>query len=121
MPSDQIEAFEQKFDCRLLEGYGMTETTANGAINRFDQDVRKPSSVGPPAKEVIDLRIEDPEARAQVDGGDRGELLWRGDIVTTGYYNMAREEPGDICRAGRRAVVALGGYRAVGRGRTPVR
>jgi acyl-CoA synthetase (AMP-forming)/AMP-acid ligase II len=88
MPSDQIEAFEQKFDCRLLEGYGMTETTANGAINRFDQDVRKPGSVGPPAKEVIDLRIEDPEARAQVDGGDRGELLWRGDIVTTGYYNM---------------------------------
>ncbi|PSP72104.1 AMP-dependent synthetase [Halobacteriales archaeon QS_3_64_16] len=121
MPSDRIEAFERKFDCVLLEGYGMTETTANGAINRFDQDGRKPGSVGPPAKGVIDLRIEEPETGARVDEGGRSELLWRGDVVTTGYYNMARKESGGVRRAGGRAVAALGGYRALGRGRTLVR
>lgn len=88
MPKERIEAVEETFDCLLLEGYGMTETTPLAAINRPDQAVYKPGSIGPPATEVVDVRIEDPETGEAVATDEVGELLWHGDTVTPGYYRM---------------------------------
>jgi acyl-CoA synthetase (AMP-forming)/AMP-acid ligase II len=88
MPKERIEAVESTFDCTLLEGYGMTETTPLAAINRPGQDVRKAGSIGPPAKEVVDVRIEDPDTETEVDTDEKGEFLWHGDTVTPGYYRM---------------------------------
>lgn len=88
MPKERIQAVEETFDCTLLEGYGMTETTPLAAINRPDQSVRKPGSIGPPATEVVDVRIEDPNTGEAVARGERGEMLWHGDTVTPGYYNL---------------------------------
>jgi acyl-CoA synthetase (AMP-forming)/AMP-acid ligase II len=88
MPKERIETVEETFDVTLLEGYGMTETTPLAAINRPDQAVRKAGSIGPPASEVVDVRIEDPETGDLVDAGEKGELLWRGDTVTPGYYGL---------------------------------
>jgi acyl-CoA synthetase (AMP-forming)/AMP-acid ligase II len=88
MPKERIETVESEFGVTLLEGYGMTETTPLAAINRPDQDVRKAGSIGPPAHEVVDVRIEDPETGAAVGTDEKGELLWHGDTVTPGYYGM---------------------------------
>lgn len=88
MPKERIETVQATFDCLLLEGYGMTETTPLAAINRPNQSVYKPGSIGPPAHEVVDVRIEDPETREKVDVNDVGELLWYGDTITPGYYRM---------------------------------
>jgi len=88
MPKERIEAVEETFDCTLLEGYGMTETTPLAAINTPDQEVRKPGSIGPPAEEVVDVRIEDPETGEAVERGEIGEMLWHGDTVTPGYFRM---------------------------------
>lgn len=49
MPRERIDAAEELLDIRLLEGYGMTETTPLAAINTPDQDVYKAGSIGPPA------------------------------------------------------------------------
>lgn len=103
MPKERIEAVEETFDVTLLEGYGMTETTPLAAINRPDQDVRKAGSIGPPAREVVDVRIEDPETGEEVDVGERGELLWHGDTVTPGYYEMPeKNEEAFVEREGKR-------------------
>jgi acyl-CoA synthetase (AMP-forming)/AMP-acid ligase II len=88
MPRERIEAAEEMLGVKLLEGYGMTETTPLAAINRPGQDVYKAGSIGPPALEVVDVRIEDPETREEVGTDEKGELMWHGDTITPGYYRM---------------------------------
>jgi acyl-CoA synthetase (AMP-forming)/AMP-acid ligase II len=88
MPKERIEAVEETFDVTLLEGYGMTETTPLAAINCPDQEVYKAGSIGPVAEQVVDVRIEDPSTGAPVETGEKGELLWHGDTVTPGYYDL---------------------------------
>lgn len=103
MPKERIQTIEETFGVTLLEGYGMTETTPLAAINRPDQEVRKAGSIGPPAYEVVDVRIEDPETGAEVDTGEKGELLWYGDTVTPGYYQMPeKNEEAFVEREGKR-------------------
>jgi acyl-CoA synthetase (AMP-forming)/AMP-acid ligase II len=91
MPRERIEAAEEMLGVQLLEGYGMTETTPLAAINRPDQEVYKAGSIGPPALEVVDVRIEDPETREAVGTNEKGELLWHGDTITPGYFRMPQK------------------------------
>lgn len=103
MPKERIETVEETFDCLLLEGYGMTETTPLAAINRPNQAVYKPGSIGPPADEVVDVRIEHPETREVVGVNEVGELLWYGDTITPGYYQMPeKNEEAFVERDGKR-------------------
>jgi long-chain acyl-CoA synthetase len=57
----------------IVEGYGLTETTAASAVNR--PDTNKIGTVGRPLPGVT-IRI-----------ADDGEILVKGDIVFRGYYN----------------------------------
>ena len=103
MPKERIEAVEETFDVTLLEGYGMTETTPLAAINRPDQAVYNAGSIGPVAEQVVDVRIEDPNTGEPVDTGEKGELLWHGDTVTPGYYNLPeKNEEAFVEQAGKR-------------------
>jgi acyl-CoA synthetase (AMP-forming)/AMP-acid ligase II len=103
MPKERIETVEETFGVTLLEGYGMTETTPLAAINRPDQDVRKAGSIGPPATEVVDVRIENPETNEAVGTDEKGELLWHGDTVTPGYFRMPeKNEEAFVQREGKR-------------------
>lgn len=89
MPKERIKAVEEALGCTLLEGYGMTETSPLAAVNVPGEDaVRKPGSIGPVSKEVVELRIEDPETGEEVGTNEKGELLWHGDTITPGYYKM---------------------------------
>ncbi|MDS0476974.1 AMP-binding protein [Natrinema sp. 1APR25-10V2] len=88
MPKERIEAVEQTFDCTLLEGYGMTETTPLAAINQLGAEIRKAGSIGTVCEEVMDVRIEHPETNEEVGVNEKGELLWSGDTVMDGYYNL---------------------------------
>ena len=88
MPKERIELAEEMLGVKLLEGYGMTETTPLAAVNAPGQDVYKAGSIGPPALEVVDVRIEHPETREVVGTNEKGELLWHGDTITPGYFRM---------------------------------
>ena len=101
MPPARIEKAERTLGATVLEGYGMTETTPLAAFNRPDEP-RKPGSVGPPARQVVDLRIEDVETGEPVDRGERGELLWRGDTVTPGFERRQHEAESFVERDGTR-------------------
>lgn len=104
MPKERITAVEETFGVTLLEGYGMTETSPLAAINLPGEDaVRKPGSIGPVSKEVVDVRVEDPETGEEVNTNEKGELLWHGDTITPGYYNMPeKNEQAFVEREGKR-------------------
>jgi long-chain acyl-CoA synthetase len=102
MPNERIEEAEQVLDCALLEGYGMTETTPLAALNHPGPNGRKPGSVGRPAGEAVEVRIEDPPTGEAVERGERGELLWRGDTVTPRYNKRQLTESTFVERDGKR-------------------
>ena len=102
MPKDRIEEAERRLGCTLIEGYGMTETTPLAALNRPGERGRKPGSIGRPATEAVEVRIEDPRTGAAVERGARGELLWRGDTVTPRYRKRQLTESAFVEREGKR-------------------
>lgn len=102
MPKERIDEVESALDCTLLEGYGMTETTPLATFNRPTPNGRKAGSVGRPAAEIVDIRIEDPETNEPVEDGERGEFLWRGDTVCPRYNDQGTTEDAFVERDGDR-------------------
>ena len=82
MPKALIEGFEQKFGVTVLEGFGMSETGAAGFVNR--PDARRVGSIGMPLWGV-QARIAG--AEGQTGPEHVGELLIKGHVVMTGYYD----------------------------------
>jgi long-chain acyl-CoA synthetase len=78
MPVEVLRAFEQKFECTVLEGYGLSETSPVAAFSRRDRE-RKPGSIGLPVRGV-EMRLADVH-----DGV--GEIAIRGHNVMKGYWN----------------------------------
>jgi long-chain acyl-CoA synthetase len=81
-----MRGFEKAFDCKVLEGYGLSETSPVASFNHPDRD-RKPGSIGTPIKGV-EMRAVD-EDGAEVDQGGVGEIAIRGHNVMKGYWNRA--------------------------------
>ncbi len=84
MPVEVMRAFEEAFDCQVLEGYGLSETSPVASFNHPDRE-RKPGSIGTPIAGV-EMRVVDYEG-AEVPAGDVGEILIRGHNVMKGYWN----------------------------------
>ncbi len=61
----------------ILQGYGLTETTAATSLNRPDDN--RPHTVGPPVENV------------EIAIAPDGEILQRGPSVMMGYYNLPDE------------------------------
>jgi long-chain acyl-CoA synthetase len=83
MPVELLRAFEQAFDVRILEGYGLSETAPVVAFNQL-QRPSKPGTVGLPIFGV-DIRCVD-EHDNPLPPGERGEVIVRGPNVMKGYY-----------------------------------
>lgn len=84
----------------ILQGYGLTETSGAATVTRFEDN--KVGSVGTPLNGV-EVKIEDPN-----DEG-LGEVLIRGPIVMSGYYQSPE--------ANREAFTADGWFRSGDLGR----
>jgi len=83
MQPDFIPVFEQKFNVRILEGYGLTEASPACSFNRIEC-VAKPGSIGTPLT-GNDIKIVD-EAGRELTRNEIGELIVKGDNVMKGYY-----------------------------------
>jgi long-chain acyl-CoA synthetase len=83
MPVEILRGFEEAFGATILEGYGLSESTAVGTFNRPDRE-RKPGSIGIPNDEV-DLKLVDDEGN-EVPQGEIGEIVMRGPNVMSGYW-----------------------------------
>src|SRR5919108_700226 len=87
MPVEVMRAFEQKFGCQILEGYGLSETSPVASFNRRDRE-RKPGSIGIPV-DGVEMRVIDDDGN-EVPPGEVGEIAIRGHNVMKGYWR--REE-----------------------------
>lgn len=83
MPVEVMKQFQERFGVRVLEGYGLSETSPLATFNHFEKPSR-PGSVGQPIFGV-DVRCFD-ENDNEVARGERGEVVIRGTNVMKGYY-----------------------------------
>ena len=75
MPVELMRAFEKRFGCQIIEGYGLSETSPVASFNRRDGR-RKPGSIGLPV-DGVEMRIVD-DAGQPVAAGGVGEVAIRG-------------------------------------------
>ncbi len=87
-PPNLSGAFEEKFGLKLIEGYGMTETSPMVTVVPLDAPNR-PGSIGLPMPGV-EVKIVDYEDR-EVTANQIGEIVVRGHNVMMGYYNRPEE------------------------------
>jgi long-chain acyl-CoA synthetase len=77
-----LNAFQDKFGIRILEGFGMTETACVASINPFYGE-RKVGSIGLPLRGQ-EMRIID-EDGGQAETNAYGEIIVKGPNVMAGY------------------------------------
>jgi long-chain acyl-CoA synthetase len=88
LPHEVMRRFEETFRVRVLEGYGLSETSPVVSFNQL-QRPSKPGTVGLPIF-GLDLACVD-EQDVPVATGERGEIVVRGPNVMKGYYNRPAE------------------------------
>ncbi len=84
MPLEVMRAFEDKFGCIILEGYGLSETSPVASFNMPDRE-RKPGTIGV-AIPGCEMKCVDLDGN-EVPVGEVGEIAIRGDNVMKGYWN----------------------------------
>ncbi|MGP8158785.1 MAG: long-chain-fatty-acid--CoA ligase [Thermoplasmata archaeon] len=90
LPIEVQRRFEQLTGARLVEGYGLSETSPITHQNPLAGE-RRVGSIGVPVPET-DQRVVDLETGMRVLGaGEVGELCVRGPQVMMGYYRQAEE------------------------------
>jgi acyl-CoA synthetase (AMP-forming)/AMP-acid ligase II len=75
----------ERIDCKVIQGYGLTETSPVTHVIRPHGENR-PGSIGP-ALAGTECRLVDPETGEDAAEGERGELWIRGPQVMAGYLN----------------------------------
>jgi len=88
LPVPLLEAFDQTFQCHILEGYGLSEASPVTCFNPVD-GVQKPGSIGTSIVDVENKVVD--ELGQELPDGQVGELIVRGPNVMTGYYKMPEE------------------------------
>jgi len=83
LPVEVLHGFEDAFGCKILEGYGLSETSPVACQNRPDRE-RRPGSIGLPV-DGTEMKIVD-DSGEQLPDGEVGEILIRGPNVMKGYW-----------------------------------
>jgi long-chain acyl-CoA synthetase len=83
LPVEVLHGFEAAFECKVLEGYGLSETSPVVSFNHADRE-RKAGSIGTPIAGV-EMKLVD-DARRPVGAGEVGEIAVRGHNVMKGYW-----------------------------------
>ncbi len=83
LPGEVVRAFEEKLGAKILEGYGLSETSPVASFNRKEQ--AKVGSIGTPISGV-EFRVVGDDGQ-DVAPGEPGEIWIRGHNVMKGYWN----------------------------------
>jgi long-chain acyl-CoA synthetase len=83
MPVEVMRGFEEAFGCKILEGYGLSETSPIASFNHPDRE-RKPGSIGTPIAGT-EMKVVDDDGN-EVAQGEIGEILIKGHNVMKGYW-----------------------------------
>ena len=83
MPVEVMKDFEKRFPVKILEGYGLSETSPVASFN-VPEKPRNPGSIGYPVWGV-EMAILDEDDNPVADG-ERGEICIRGHNIMKGYW-----------------------------------
>lgn len=89
LPLKVMEDFEKMSGGKIVEGYGLTETSPVATVNPIKEG-RKPGSVGLPIPGTI-IRIIDLDTGKPLGVNETGEITIKGPQVMKGYYNRPEE------------------------------
>ena len=83
MPVEVMKEFQERFGVRVMEGYGLSETSPLACFNHFE----RPSKPGKVGQQIfgVEVRCVDDDDN-EVPRGQRGEVVIRGTNVMKGYY-----------------------------------
>ncbi len=84
MPVEVMKAFEEKFGCMILEGYGLSETSPVASFNMPHLE-RKPGTIGV-AIPGCQMKLIDADGKDSATG-EIGEIAISGDNIMKGYWN----------------------------------
>jgi long-chain acyl-CoA synthetase len=111
LPPEVLRSFQSRFGIVIWEGYGLTEAAPAVSTNAMGPQA-KPGSIGLPLPGV-EVRLVD-EHGEDVEDGDPGEILVRGDNVFAGYWGRpdatAEAIEGEWLRTGDVALRDEDGY-----------
>jgi long-chain acyl-CoA synthetase len=82
VPAEVMKRFEETFNCPVVEGYGLSESTCRSTFNPPDER-RRPGSCGLPIGN--EMKVFDDNDREVADG-ELGEIVLRGENILKGYY-----------------------------------
>ena len=96
LPDDLKRAFEEQFKMKVLQGYGLTETSPVAAVNLPDPEPSHPGDAVQPSSRDgsigklapgVAAQIRDPETGARLSLHETGMLWLRGPNVFEGYLD----------------------------------
>ncbi|HEX7313651.1 MAG TPA: long-chain fatty acid--CoA ligase [Pyrinomonadaceae bacterium] len=82
VPAEVMRRFEETFNCLVVEGYGLSESTCRSTFNPPDRR-RRPGSCGIPIGN--EMRVVDDDDN-ELPEGEAGEIVMRGANVFKGYF-----------------------------------
>ncbi|HEX5834926.1 MAG TPA: class I adenylate-forming enzyme family protein, partial [Pyrinomonadaceae bacterium] len=82
VPAEVLKRFEETFNCLVVEGYGLSESTCRSTFNPPDER-RRPGSCGLPIGNEMRVVADDDR---DVSEGELGEIVLRGENILKGYY-----------------------------------
>ena len=85
VPAEVIKRFEETFNCPVIEGYGLSESTCRSTFNPPDER-RRPGSCGLPIGN--EMKVVDDNDN-EVPEGELGEIVLRGENILKGYFKNA--------------------------------
>lgn len=113
LPLEVKRTFERASGCKLVEGYGLSETSPVTHVNPPDGPIKEGSIGLPVPGTVVSLRDLDAPER-EVPLGEKGEICISGPQVMKGYWNRPRETAdafvGEFFRTGDVATMDADGF-----------
>lgn len=88
LPGEIARAFEARFGCTILEGYGLTETTALGTFNDLDRGAKVGFTGRPVPRTQVQVR-DAADDKCEVDAV--GEVFIKGPTVMKGYWKRPED------------------------------
>lgn len=82
VPVEVMKTYEVLFDCKVIEGYGLSESTCRSTFNPIDER-RKVGSIGLPIGNEV--KIFD-DSDCEIPPHQVGEIVLRGANLMKGYY-----------------------------------
>src|SRR5436190_7847547 len=82
VPAEVMKKFEDTFNCPVIEGYGLSESTCRSTFNPPDER-RRAGSCGLPIGNEMKVVDDDDN---EIPDGELGEIVLRGENILKGYF-----------------------------------